>query len=96
MSFHGLTAVASLKPRTLSMRTVDLKIPFHGLTAVASLKLYELAIVAHVDEFLPRPNSRGLIEAHRLAEGWIFGGQAFHGLTAVASLKPAKQRKRVQ
>ena len=85
--FHGLTAVASLKPR--SWQTSDTReVTFHGLTAVASLK-QRLVISRPIDSrSLPRPNSRGLIEAQQVARSPPPPTPTpFHGLTAVASLK---------
>ncbi len=61
-AFHGLTAVASLK-RTEAWPTSTDWSPFHGLTAVASLKRSVSLRAVELGADLPRPNSRGLIEA---------------------------------
>ena len=62
---------------------------FHGLTAVASLKHKSCLPPKPSAQPLPRPNSRGLIEADAHYERPP-DEDAFHGLTAVASLKQAR------
>ena len=86
LAFHGLTAVASLKLR-FNKHILSETLTFHGLTAVASLKHRSSGSRDARDSTLPRPNSRGLIEA---LDSFVCQelDHPFHGLTAVASLKP--------
>ena len=59
--FHGFTAVAELKPLSISERR-SLSPSFHGFTAVAELKPAPFVPAAGVDCF-PRLHRRGRIEA---------------------------------
>src|SRR5258707_1031563 len=84
--FHGITAVAELKPRIPNLvETVPHGFPRHHCRGRIEARTGRLAASGQCPSF-PRHHCRGRIEAWKM-EQQLSEFLVFHGITAVAELK---------